>query len=257
MKKTIIFAVILGILIFVGWFVFTEYLYVVPILTYHHIDEAMHKDCPTVLTENFQEQMEYIHKKGYRVITLDELVEAIKSNRKLPRNSVVITIDDGYEDNYVNAFPIFKKYNFPATIFIITKKIGQDSYLSWDQVKEMNQEDIAFGGHTRTHAYLPEVKDNQLKDEILGSKKDIEERLNVEVEYFCYPIGGFSDKVIEVVKESGYKGACTTNRGNNRFNKDVYALQRIKISNSDTNAFKMWAKLSGFYNLLRSEKSPY
>src|SRR3989338_1149868 len=139
MKKNIVLSVILGFLIFIGWLIFTEYLYVVPILTYHHIDDVIHSESPTVLEENFSKQMEFIHEKGYNVITLDELVEAIIKNIRLPRNSVVITIDDGYADNYIYAYPVLKKYNFPTTIFLISGKMGQEGYLSWDEILEMSQ----------------------------------------------------------------------------------------------------------------------
>ena len=257
MKKIIILSVFLGVLIFGVWFVSTEYLYVVPILKYHHIDEVIHKDSPTVLVENFQNQMKYIHDKGYNVISLDELVQAINNDRKLPRNSVAITIDDGYDNNYSHAYPIFKKYNFPVTIFVISDWMGKEGYLSWEEILEMNKNNISFGAHTRTHAYLPELKDKELTYEIHGSKRYIETKLNAEVRYFCYPIGGFSDKIIQFVRAAGYKGACATNRGKGRFNKNIYALKRVKITNSDTNFFRMWGKLSGFYNLLRKEKAPY
>lgn len=257
MRKTLIAAVIIGVLVFAGWFVFTEHLYVVPILAYHHVDEVMHKDSPTVFPENFLKQMEFIHDKGYNVITLDELVDAIIEKRKLPRNSVVITIDDGYKDNYVYAYPVFKKYNLPATIFIISGKIGQQDFLSWSQIKEMKQNNISFGAHTRSHAYLPDLKGEQLKAEISGSKKDIERELKSEIKNFCYPIGGFSEEIIQIVKQSGFVSACTTNRGKGRFNKNVYALKRIKMTDSDIAFVRIWGKLSGFYNLFREEKSPY
>jgi peptidoglycan/xylan/chitin deacetylase (PgdA/CDA1 family) len=257
MKKKIILSFILGIVIFAVWFVFTEYFYVVPILTYHHIDEVIHKDSPTVLVEAFQKQMEYIYNKGYHVITLDELINAIKTDRRLPHNSVAITIDDGYKDNYIYAYPIFKKYNFPVTIFLITGEIGKKDYLSWEQIQQMEEDGIFFGSHTRTHAYLPELKDEQLKFEILGSKRDIEEKLSSEVKYFCYPIGGFSDKIIQLVKQAGFEAAFTTNRGKGHLNRNIFALKRIKMTNSDINIFRIWGKLSGFYNLLRSEKAPY
>ncbi|MFH1655422.1 MAG: polysaccharide deacetylase family protein [Candidatus Omnitrophota bacterium] len=257
MKKILIISFLIGALMFAGWLVCTEHIYVVPILAYHHIDKEIHKDSPTVLAENFQMQMKYIYDRGYNVITVDELINSINKDIKLPRNSVVITIDDGYDDNYIYAYPFFKKYNFPATIFIITKWLEKEGYLSWDQILEMSQNNIAFGAHTRTHAYLPEIKDSQLYDEILGSKLDIQARLKKEAKYFCYPIGGFSDKIIQHVRAAGYGGAFTTNRGEGRFNKNIFALKRIKMTNSDTNVFRMWGKLSGFYNLFREEKSPY
>lgn len=257
MKK---FLVILSLVIALSWgtwFVSTEYLYVVPILTYHHVDEVIRSDSPTVLAENFAKQMEFIATRGYKVITLYEVVEAIKTGKKLPRNSVTITFDDGYLDNYVYAYPVLKKYNFPATIFFITNKSSPDGFLAREQMLEMKENNINFGSHSKSHPYLPELKDEQLRDEIFDSKKRLEEKLNSEVKYFCYPLGGFNDKIIDMVKEAGYQAAFTTNRGKGRLNKNLSALKRIKISNADTNPLRMWGKLSGFFNLFRSAKEPY
>jgi len=257
MKKLLIIFFTIGVLIFTGWFVGTRYLYSVPILVYHHVDGAVATDSPTVSTAGFSKQMELIHQRGYNVITLDSLVNAAQNKTRLARNSVVITFDDGDKDNYLNAYPVLKKYNFPATIFIITQKVGQNDYISWEEMSEMMKNNISFGAHSRSHFYLPDLNEEGLQYEILGSKKDMEEKLKTEVKYFCYPIGGFSDRIMRVVQEAGYKGAFTTNRGKGRLNENLYALKRVKIGNTDTNPLRMWGKLSGFFNLFRSEKEPY
>ena len=232
--------------------------YTSPILVYH--DFGYEKSGSFVSPENFNRQMEYIKKKGFEVITLDELVKSIKDKRRLKRNKVVITFDDGYRDNFEYAYPVLKKFGFPATIFLITDLIGTEKeYLSWDEVRVMSKDRISFGEHTRTHLYLGDVKDDKvLIEEIAGSKKAIEQKIGVTADYFCYPFGGFNKRAKEVVIDAGYKGACTTNRGFARFNSDVYELKRNKVTNSDTtNSFSFWAKLSGYYNLFRSRKNPY
>ena len=213
-----------------------------------------------VSPENFNQQMRYLKDKGYNVISLDELAEGIKSGRKFAHNSVVITVDDGYQDNYTYAYPVLKKYGFPAAIFLITNFIGTNKdFMSWDEIREMFEHNIFFGGHTRNHTYLPSVKEESiLQDEIRGCKEFIENELGSNVNLFCYPTGGFTEHVKEIVKKSGYKEACTTNRGFAEFNRDVYELKRVKVTNSDTNKpFSFRVKLSGYYNLLRSRKRGY
>jgi len=210
-----------------------------------------------VTPENFAKQMDYLKKHNYRVISLDELIKGIEHNKYFPHNTVVITIDDGYRDSYIYAFSILKKYNFPATIFIITNYIGKKKeFLNWGEVKEMSNNGITFGAHTRNHVYLPGIKDRKvLWNEIKGSKLDLERKLKVPINYFCYPIGGFNKLIKEMVRNAGYKGACATNRGSDRFNRDVYALKRIKVTNSDVNKpLSFWAKLSGYYNLFRKKR---
>lgn len=218
-----------------------------------------------MLAENFANQMEYIKKNGYEVITLDELVRSIKDKRSLKKNRVVITLDDGYKDNFEYAYPVLKRYGFPATIFIITDFIGRSyigkgkKFLNWDEVMTMSKDKISFGAHTKTHFYLGFVKDEKTAfEEIIGSKNAIEQRIGMPADYFCYPSGGFNEKAKALVVKAGYKGACTTNRGFADFNSDVYELKRIKVTNSDlTKPFSFWIKLSGYYNIFRKEKNPY
>ncbi|MDD5476707.1 MAG: polysaccharide deacetylase family protein [Candidatus Omnitrophica bacterium] len=240
--------------------------FTVPVLTYHSFDYA--KGLLFVSPENFERQMHYLKDKGFKVIPLDELVEGIKNKKKFAHNTVVITIDDGYENNFTYAYPVLKKYGFPAIIFLITNDIGiHENFLNWDEVKEMSKNNISFGGHTKNHIYLPSVKkEDVLWDEIAGCKKAIEEHLGIPVDYFCYPLGGFTEEAKITVKKAGYKGACVTNRGDDILNRyDLYELNRVSVRNTDPyfsfsnllNPIRFRAKLSGYYNIFREEKRGY
>lgn len=229
--------------------------YTVPILMYHYIDYQ--QNSVTVLPDNFRKQMAYLYKNNYQVISLDELVQETKAKKTFNRKSVVITFDDGYEDNYTYACPILKRYDFPAAIFLISGMVGKKGYLNWQQIKDMQGQGILFGAHaTKYNTYLPDLEQDQdLIMEIAGSKIDIERQIKTKVDYFSYPIGGFNDKIKDIVKIAGYKGACTTNRGRDRFNRDVFELNRVKMTNSSSNIV-LWFKLSGYYNLFRCLKKP-
>ena len=229
--------------------------YVVPIMMYHNVSYAENPKLNTVSPENFEFQMSFLREHNYRVLSLDELVEKIKKGQKISRKSVVVTFDDGYEDNYAYAFDILKKHEIPATIFIPSDLIGTKGFLKWSQIKEMFENGIYFGSHTRHHTYLLDIPEAGQKDEIENSKKIIEEELGKEVKYFAYPIGGFSNTIKRIVKDAGYAGACATNRGYDRMNKDVFELNRIRFGDKDDNAFVVWAKLSGYYNTFRKLKS--
>ena len=255
-----------GLLIFLmGFYFFWIYpRYSVPILTYHSFDYG--EGLLSVAPENFERQMHYLKDKGFSVIPLDEFVEGIKNRRRFAHNTVVITIDDGYKNNFTYAYPILKKYGFPATIFLITNKIGTNAdFLSWDEVKEMSKNNISFGGHTKNHAYLPSVdKKDVLWNEIAGCQKAIEEHIGIPVDYFCYPLGGFTEEAKMLVKKAGYKGACVTNRGFAILNRtELYELHRISVRDGNpyfsfSNLFapiRFRAKLSGYYNLYRTVKT--
>ena len=258
LKIIISVLLVLAVLVCSFYFLYMRPRYTVPILMYHSIsyDEA---STLSVAPENFTRQIGYLHKKGYKVISLDKFVERMKKGDHFPHNTVVITFDDGFVDNYTYAFPALVKYKMPATVFLITGYMGsREKYLNWDQVRLMADNGIDFGAHTRNDVYLPAVKsDKELMEELTGSKADIEKALGKKADYFCYPIGGFNEKVKEAVKDAGYKGACTTNRGYDKYNRDAYELNRIKVTDSDmTKPFHFRAKLSGYYDLFRSPKGP-
>jgi peptidoglycan/xylan/chitin deacetylase (PgdA/CDA1 family) len=249
---------------FIGFYIWLQSQYVVPILMYHSISSADTKPILVigrpdkvklrlniVSPKSFDKQMAYLKNNGYQVIPLDDFVEGNKMGRRFPHKTVVITFDDGYVDNYTNAFPILKQYHLPATIFLITDFVGQKTdMLNWEQVKEMSQYDITFGSHTRHHAYIPSLSKEHMKDEIIGSKHVIEDHLGKAVDYFAYPCGGFNEQAKAVAALAGYKAALSTNRGTDRYNIDLYELSRIHVNNWD-NEFTFWSKLSGFYDLFR------
>ena len=253
-KKKIIISVIFVVAVVVGFKVYIQPNHSTPILMYHYVNEE--PGSLSVSPENFRKQMRYLKERGYQVISMDDFVRAKNSGRKLPFNWVVITFDDGRDDNYENAYPVLKEYGFPATIFIISQLVDKEPYLTWEQVREMSQNGIDFGSHTRHHRYLPDLPEDELRNEIFNSKKDIEDVLNKQINHFCYPSGGFTKLSKELMREAGYLSATTTNRGAYRDNKDLYELNRIKITNSDAvRPFNFAIKLSGYYNLFRRSRS--
>lgn len=230
--------------------------YSVPVLMYHQIGNQ--NILLNVTFDNFKKQLDYLKKNGYKVISLSELIEGLRQKKQFYHKTVVITFDDGHKDNFTYAFPVLKKYNFPATVFLVTSKIDKDpNYLNWDNIREMHKNGIDFGCHTRNHVYLPDYQDNDEKlwEEIFGSKKDIYEKTGIVAKYFSYPIGGFSEKIKTMVKKAGYEGAVTTNRKSSNDPFDVFEIRRISVRND--NFFEFWWKVSGYYHIFRKEKRAY
>jgi peptidoglycan/xylan/chitin deacetylase (PgdA/CDA1 family) len=231
--------------------------YLLPIAMYHSVAPAVPKgDVLTVSVKAFDRQMEFLKKHKYNVITLEEAGELIKNKKKVPARAIVLTLDDGYKDNYTYAFPVLKKYNLPATIFIVVNEVGKPGWLSWDQIKEMRDSGlITFGSHTLTHPFLECVKDDQrLLDEIEGSRKILQEKLGRPVNTFAYPCGRFNARVREYAINAGYKDAVVTNPGKKFPNNDVFVLKRLRISENAGNLFVFWAETSGYYNFIRENR---
>lgn len=257
LKNAIIAGLVLLIVAAGGFLSWLPTQYVVPIMMYHHVDYAGEPQPNWVSPERFERHMAYLKKHGFKVLSLDELVETAGGQKPFSGKRVVITFDDGNEDNYIYAFNILKKYGFPAIIFVPSDFVNTPGYLNWEQMKEMINGGVAIGSHTRRHAYLPDLSAVEQWDEISGSKRMLEQHLGVPVEYLAYPVGGFSEAIKRFVKDAGYKGAATTNRGHDRFNKDVFELNRIRFSDKDNRNDYLWMKLSGYYNLFRKAKDAY
>lgn len=255
-KIILVIIIVLAVLVTLFYFLYMRPRYVVPVLMYHSISDRSDNPYTHVDLDIFLKQMKFLHDNDYSVISVDELVDGIKSGRKFPHKTVVITFDDGYVDNYLYAFPVLSKYKMPATIFILPGSMGEEKgCMTWDQVRLMQENGIEFGSHTNTHEYLPDIKDTKLLwKEIADSKKKIESNTGVEVKYFSYPVGGFNDKIKEAVKKAGYKAAFTTgNRGADRYNKDIYELNRIKMTNKEgSKPLYFRAAISGYNNLFRN-----
>jgi peptidoglycan/xylan/chitin deacetylase (PgdA/CDA1 family) len=255
-KALLVFIILFAIL--AGSFFYWVYLnHVAPILMYHQVVPSHQAEAAKVRPEIFEKHMRLLRELGYEVISLEALVESINEGQEISRKRVVITFDDGYEDNYTYAFPILKKYGYPAIIFIPTAMINTPGYLTWDQIKEMMAHQITFGSHSVNHEYLPILTEDQQRDEIHMSKKVLEETLGTAVDYFAYPIGGFEEVTKKLVKEAGYKAALTTNRGYDPKNHDVFELNRVRLSNSDQNDLYIWVKYAGYSNVFRTGKKSH
>ncbi|MBU0534185.1 MAG: polysaccharide deacetylase family protein [Candidatus Omnitrophica bacterium] len=219
----------------------------VPILFYHKISQPNPKAKVSALyvtPYNFRRQMRYLKWRGYKTISLYELLNWLDGTKKLPSKSIILTFDDGYEDNYTYAFPILKEFRFSATIFLITKDIGglsgwinseetiKEPLLSWDKIKEMANYGIDFQPHTHTHPSLPKLDKEKIKKELVISREIIEKQLGKKADFLCYPYGHFNSGVQQILKEVGYKCALTTKRGIVKQNDNLYALNRIGIKDT-------------------------
>jgi len=255
-KILVIVFVVLFIALSALWIGLYKY-YVVPIIMYHNVSDQNQDNPNWVTPKNFGKQINFIKKCGYHVLSLDEYAEKKLNGRKFDRRSVVVTFDDAYRNIYENAYPVLAENKFPATIFVPVERIGKPSHATWEELKEMIEGGMNIGSHGYMSYYLPDVSIEKQRNEFFSSKYVLQEKLGTEISFFSYPIAGFDEEMKEMLSAAGYKGACTTNRGSDRFNNDLYELNRIKLSNKDNNGLILWAKLSGYYNLFRTLKAPY
>ena len=235
------------ILLAVGLYFGASHAYVTPILMYHHVDHRSQEWKLSVSPKNFERQMEFLKAHQYEVLSLSEYLDLLKSQKPIPKKSVVITFDDGYDNNFVHAFPVLKKMEFPAAIFIQVDGISRAGYMTQEDISILLDNDIEIGSHTVHHGFLPDLEPKAIEREIVQSKKILENRFHEPITLFSYPGGGFNDKVRQAVMEAGYEGAVATHPGADYPDRDPYALKRIRISRTADNLFVFWLKVSGFY----------
>lgn len=220
----------------------------IPILMYHSIDQpadSREREICLPLAV-FERQMEFLHLEGYTPFSLDLLAEVLAGKGELPFRPVVITFDDGYADNLATALPVLQRYGFPATVFVVSGFVGgsnawhtaegmpQRRLLSWDEVRELHRAGVVVGSHTVTHRRLPQLASAEALEEIEESKRVLEERLGAPVNHFSYPYGEMDGAVAAMVREAGYRSACTTMSGFNGVDADPFALRRLDIYGTDT-----------------------
>lgn len=229
-KKIVIWIITIFISSLVGLnYMFSSLLSGIPVLNYHQINNKAH-NALTLSSQEFDAQMSYLYESGYTTISPDQLVDYLQYGKSLPPNPILITFDDGYEDNYRVAYPILQKYNFTATIFLITDFVSNSNrYLTWSQVKEMQENGFSFGSHTLSHLFLTNASDNDIRSELTKSREAMEWRLNQKIEYLAYPGGTYNQQVIKLAKQAGYRAAFTIDLGRNTAKCGLLTLNRIPI----------------------------
>lgn len=233
--------------------------YVPPVLMYHSVNpKQVAGRMLTVSVETFQRQMRFLKERHYNVVPLEELAALVREKKKIPRNTLAITFDDGYVDNYTYAFPILKKYNLPATLFIIVNEVGrpQNDRLDWAQIKEMRDSGlVVIGSHTLGPEPLTKIKsETAVKNEIFESKKILENKLAGRVNSFSYPEGRFNEKIRQLVVDAGYTQAVVTSPGKKFPGDDVFLLKRLRISETTKNMFVFWFEITGYYNFIKESR---
>ncbi len=216
------------------------------ILMYHSIgDEA---EFFSVSANEFEKQLRYLVQHDYHVIPLDALVKIMREGKTIPANTVVITIDDGYQNNYTHAFPLLQKYKIPASIFVVTGKVGDKTtarkgsvipMLTWEQIDEMHTSGlIGIYPHTQTHPKLPTLGEFVIKEEIKKSMDSLQAH-TISPVLFAYPYGLYNEKVIAITKELGVQAAVSVVPGRVQLGDDLYTLKRNSVdSKVSFNMFK-------------------
>jgi peptidoglycan/xylan/chitin deacetylase (PgdA/CDA1 family) len=224
----------------------------VPILCYHRFGPKASK--LNVSAAAFEAQMDYLARNGYTVIPLQRLARFLEGKEALPAKSVVITIDDGYRSSYEIAYPILKKFGFPATVFLYTDFVGASDAMTWAQMKDMMAGGLVeIQPHSKSHANLTQRQAGEtdaryrerIRREVDAPIAALRERLADRSFTYAYPYGDVNEYVVELLAKQNVVQGVTVTPGGNPFYAYPYMLRRSMIfGNEDLDAFK--AKLVTF-----------
>ena len=179
--------------------------------------------------DDFEQQMDLLAREGFHPISLSNLRDWSLGQATLPPRPLVITFDDGFAGNFRHAFPVLSRHGFTATFFVVTNKIGDAAMLTWPDLAEMNRHGMSIQSHTANHPLLSTLTEARTRAELTESKRTIEEKLGVPVDFLSLPNGDSNPFYVRIAQESGYHGGCCSRFGFNDRNTDRYFWRRIAV----------------------------
>lgn len=197
-----------------------------PILMYHALgEEPWGISDLFVRPTAFEDQLIYLRDNGYTTVTFEDLARLHEIEKP-----VMLTFDDGYDDNYTKLYPLLKKYNAKATVFVITDKIGDPHYLTQAQIKEMNDSGrVSIQSHTVTHPQLDQLTETELHRELSQSKQTLARITGKEPFVLCYPIGKHS-ALSRKITATYYAYGLLMNGGAFTTGSDPYRIPRFYVA---------------------------
>ncbi len=208
----------------------------VPILMYHYVstppeDADIYRLDLSVEPAMFRAQMQYLAENGYSTVDLYDLSLAITNKIELPAKPVIITLDDGYIDNYWNAFPVLQEFGFKATFFVVTDFVDNNNpnYMTWEMLETMAAAGMRIEPHSKNHPDLSGRDRDFLIHQMLGSLETIEAHIGYKPRYFAYPGGRYDAMAMQILYEIGYWGAVTTQGGKWHGFNDRFEWTRVRV----------------------------
>lgn len=204
-----------------------------PILTYHYLEPVQDKKDRlriklSVNPDVFEEQLQALREKKYRTVFVREIPAILNGSGAVSMKRIALTFDDGYEDFYINAFPLLKKYNMEATVYIVNDFIGLPGYLTDGEITVLLASGLVeVGCHTLHHLDLAKISPDQARTEIADAKRLYEKKFATRMDTFAYPFGQFTRNIIALVKQAKFTAAVTTQKGFLQSGKNIFTLKRI------------------------------
>ena len=208
----------------------------VPILMYHYVSvpppgsDVYRRDL-SVSPDLFRSHLQALADGGYTPISMYDLVGHLNQGEPLPEKPVILTFDDGYRDNYENAFPLLREFGMTGMFFVVSDYMdeGNPLYLSWDMAREMQAAGMFIESHGRNHASLRNRNDDFLVWQALGSAETIEHELGVRPRFITYPFGHYDNNTIRIFESAGFWGGVTIIAGATHSTDNLFQMRRVRV----------------------------
>ena len=219
----------------------------VPIFAYHRFGDDRYPST-NISVETFEKQLQFLKENNYHVLTFGDAVAKWKNGDIFPDLTVILTVDDGYLSFYTKAFPLLKKYEFPATVFVQTGTVGGGDFMSWKQIKEIQKTGIEIGNHSHSHAYFLNLPVKERKREFLADFEKASaafiKHLGNSPKIYAYPYGEWTKDMEEVLQKKGVVAAAAQKSGVFCEDSHEFAVPRFPMGGP-------FGTLEGFKNKIR------
>lgn len=206
----------------------------IPIIMYHYVEYV--KDAKDIIRKKlsispflFEQHLQALKDARYETYFVKDVPRILDGSIQYSTQSAILSFDDGYEDFYTEVFPLLKKYNMRATLYIITNYIGKKGFLNEAQIRELIESDLVeIGSHTQDHVYLKVSPKDYADTQIRESKAMLEDTFNIRVKTFAYPYGAFNEYALHAVEQAGYTAAVSVIPGQMQSRDNLFFLSRIR-----------------------------
>ncbi|QCD45843.1 polysaccharide deacetylase family protein [Campylobacter rectus] len=201
------------------------------IFNYHRFDDDRHPST-NISSKNLREQFDYFKEKGYEIVPLSKLVDAIKNGEPVSDNWVVLTVDDGYKSFYEKGLPIFLEYGYPFALMVYVEASARKygDFMTFEQIKEVEKYG-EVGYHSYGHPHMVGLNEEKLKNDFEDGISKFEKNMGYKPRYFAYPFGEYNDRVRDMAIDYGIEVILSQNSGAVAANSDLHELDRIPAMN--------------------------
>ncbi len=200
------------------------------VFMYHKFGVAKYPST-SVTIDQLNSHIEELTKEKYTIKSLDFIIDTIINDGDLPEKTIGISVDDADKSFLEVGWPLFKKNNIPVTLFVTTGTISNSKkYINWDQIRKLKEEGVVIGAHSHTHAHMPDISIEEVRNEIETANKIFLKELGEIPTLFAFPYGETTDEIIELVKEFKFKVAFGQHSGIINETSNMYYLPRFSLN---------------------------